>query len=186
MVLAQAIDPEARAVRKFYEPVLGAERANYGKLARALYEVEGKGLYPDATFTLRLSFGAVKGYRENGKQIAPFTTLGGIFERAAQHKNKPPFKLPERWLEKESSLNLKLPLNFVSTNDIIGGSSGSPVINKEAEIVGVIFDSNAQALVGNFMYDETQNRGVSVDTRGIIETLRKVYNATGISDELRE
>ena len=184
IVLARAIDPEARAVRKFYEPVLGAERANYGKLARALYEVEGTNLYPDATFTLRLSYGAVKGYRENGKRIPPFTTLGGIFERAAQHKNRPPFKLPERWLERKSSLNLNLPLNFVSTNDSVGGSSGSPVINKDAEIVGVIFDGNTQSLVGNFIYDETQNRAISVDVRGIIETLRKVYNASGIADEL--
>ena len=184
IVLARATDPEARAVRKFYEPVLGAERANYGKLARALYEVEGTNLYPDATFTLRLSYGAVKGYRENGKRIPPFTTFGGIFERAAQHKNRPPFKLPERWLERKSSLNLNLPLNFVSTNDSVGGSSGSPVINKDAEIVGVIFDGNTQSLVGNFIYDETQNRAISVDVRGIIETLRKVYNASGIADEL--
>ena len=184
IVLARIIDPEARAVRKFYEPILGAERANYGKLARALYEVEGTNLYPDATFTLRLSYGAVKGYRENGKQIPPFTTLGGIFERAAQHKNKQPFKLPERWLGKKSSLNLNLPLNFVSTNDSVGGSSGSPVINKEANIVGVIFDGNSQSLVGNYAYDETQNRAISVDARGIIETLRKVYNASGIANEL--
>lgn len=184
IVLARSIDPDARAVRRFYEPVLGAERANYGKLARALYEVEGTSLYPDATFTLRLSYGVVKGYRENGEQIPPFTTLGGIFERAAQHKNEPPFKLPQRWLEKKSSLNLNQPLNFASSNDIVGGSSGSPVINKQAEIVGVIFDTNAQALVGNFIYDETQNRAVSVDARGIIETLRKVYNASGIANEL--
>ena len=184
IVLARAIDPEARAVRQFYEPILGAERANYGKLTRALYEVEGTNLYPDATFTLRLSYGAVKGYRENGKQIPPFMTLGGIFERAAQHNNKQPFKLPERWLNKKSLLNLKVPLNFVSTNDIIGGNSGSPVINKQAEIVGIIFDTNAQALVGNFIYDETQNRAISVDTRGISETLGKIYGAKEIINEL--
>ncbi len=184
IVLARAIDPEARAVRKFYEPVLGAERANYGKLARALYEVIGTNLYPDATFTLRLSYGAVKGYRENGKQIPPFTTFGGIFERAAQHNNKQPFKLPERWLENKSSLNLNLPLNFVSTNDSVGGSSGSPVINKDAEIVGVIFDGNIQSLVGNFIYDEALNRAISVDSRGIIEALGKIYGAKGIVNEL--
>lgn len=183
IVLARTIDPEARAERKSYEPILGAERANYGKLARALYELEGTNLYPDATFTLRLSYGAVKGYRENGKQIPPFTTLGGIFERAGQHKNEPPFTLPSRWLEKKSSLNLSLPLNFVSTNDSVGGSSGSPVINKDAEIVGVIFDGNIQSLVGNFIYDETQNRAISVDIRGIIETLGKIYGAKEIVDE---
>ena len=184
IVLARAIDPEARTVRKFYEPILSAERANYAKIARALYELEGTKLYPDATFTLRLSYGAVKGYRENGKWIPPFTTFGGMFQRAAQHHNKHPFQLPERWLEKKPSLALSLPIDFVSTNDSVGGNSGSPVINKAAEIVGVIFDGNIQSLVGNFIYDETQNRAISVDSRGIVEALRKVYSATEIIDEL--
>lgn len=184
IVLARAIDPDSRAVRKFYEPILGAERENYGKLARAVYEVKGTSLYPDATFTLRLSYGAVKGYRENGKQVPPFTTLGGMFQRAAQHQNRSPFKLPERWLEKKASLNLNLPLNFVSTNETLGGSSGSPVFNKELELVGVIFDGNTQSLVGHFVYDGTQSRAISVDTRGIMETLLKVYDASGIVNEL--
>ena len=184
IVLARAIDPEARAVRKFYEPILGAERANYGKLARALYELEGTSLYPDATFTLRLSYGAIKGYRENGRQVPPFTTLGGIFERAAQHQNKSPFKLPQRWLEKRASINLSLPLNFVSTNETLGGSSGSPVFNKELEIVGVIFDGNTQSLVGHFVYEGTQSRAISVDTRGIREALLKIYDARQIVNEL--
>ena len=184
LVLAREIDPEARAVRKFYEPVLSAERANYGKISRALYELEGTKLYPDATFTLRLSYGAVKGYRENGKWIPPFTTFGGMFRRAAQHNNKYPYQLPERWHNKKPSLTLSLPINFVSTNDSVGGNSGSPVINKAAEIVGVIFDGNIQALVGNFIYDDTQNRAISVDSRGIVEALRKVYGAIEITDEL--
>ena len=182
--LARAIDPEARAVRSFYEPVLSSERANYAKIARVLYDIEGTKLYPDATFTLRLSFGAAKGYRENGRWIALFTTFGGIFERAAQNKNKVPFRLPERWVEKKPSLDLNLPINFVSTNDIAGGNSGSPVINKDLEIVGVIFDVNTQALAGNFIYDETQNRGISVDSRGIIHALRKLYGADVIADEI--
>ena len=184
IVLARAIDPEARAVRKFYEPILSAERSNYAKIARALYEIEGTKLYPDATFTLRLSYGAVKGYREKGKWVPPFTTFGGIFQRAAQHNNKHPYKLPGRWTERKSSLDLRMPLNFVSTNDSVGGNSGSPVIDKDAEIVGVIFDGNIQSLVGNFIYDETQNRAISVDSRGIVQALRKVYDADGIADEL--
>lgn len=186
IVLARAIDPESRAIRKFYEPILGAERANYGKLSHALYELEGTSLYPDATFTLRLSYGAVKGYRENNKQVPPFTTLGGMFQRAAQHQNRSPFKLPERWLEKKASLNLNLPLNFVSTNETLGGSSGSPVFNKELEIVGVIFDGNTQSLVGHFVYDETQSRAISVDTRGIMEALLKIYDASEIANEFRK
>lgn len=184
IVLARAIDPEARAVRKFYEPILSAERSNYAKIARALYDIEGTKLYPDATFTLRLSYGAVKGYREKGKWVPPFTTFGGIFHRAAQHNNKHPYKLPERWTERKSSLDLRVPLNFVSTNDSVGGNSGSPVINKEAEIVGVIFDGNIQSLVGNFIYDGAQNRAISVDSRGIAQALRKIYGADRTADEL--
>ena len=184
IVLARAIDPDARAMRKFYEPILSAERVNYAKIARALYEVEGTKVYPDATFTLRLSYGAVKGYRENGRWIPPFTTFGGMFRRAAQHNNKHPFQLPDRWIKKKSSLDLDLPINFVSTNDSIGGNSGSPVLNKAAEIVGVIFDGNTQSLAGNFIYDETQNRAISVDSRGIVQGLRKIYGAIEIADEL--
>ncbi|MGI8838779.1 MAG: S46 family peptidase [Pyrinomonadaceae bacterium] len=184
IVLARSIDPEARVVRKFYEPILSAERVNYAKIARALYEVEGTKLYPDATFTLRLSYGAVKGYLENGKRIPSFTTLSGLYQRAAQHNNEFPYKLPQRWIQKKSSLDLRTPLNFVSTNDSVGGNSGSPVVNRKTEIVGVIFDGNKQSLAGNFVYEETQNRAISVDARGIIEALRKVYGANEIADEL--
>ncbi|HET9530757.1 MAG TPA: S46 family peptidase [Blastocatellia bacterium] len=183
--LALAIDEKSRALRKRYEgEVQSSERAGYAKIARALFDVEGTKLYPDATFTLRLSYGAVKGYQENGKQVAPFTTFAGLYERAAKFGNKPPYQLPERWVNKKSALNLSTPFNFVSTNDIIGGNSGSPVLNKNAELVGLIFDGNIQSLVGNFVYDETQNRAVSVDVRGMIESLRKVYDAKELADEL--
>ena len=185
ILLARSIDDEARAVRKRYETeVQSNERPNYGKIARALYEVEGTKLYPDATFTLRLSYGAVKGYEENGKWIAPFTTIGGLYQRAAEHGNKPPYQIPERWMKKKSALDLQTPFNFASNNDIIGGNSGSPVVNKNAEIVGLIFDGNIQSLVGNFIFDGTQNRAVSVDSRAMIEALRKVYDAGAVADEL--
>lgn len=185
IVLARAVDPEARAVRKRYETeVLGSERVNYAKVSRALFDVEGTKLYPDATFTLRLSYGAVKGYEENGKHVPPFTTFAGLYKRAADHGNKYPFELPPRWKEKKSALNMNTPFNFVSTNDIIGGNSGSPVINKNAELVGLIFDGNIQSLVGNFVYDETQNRAVSVDSRAMMEALRKLYGASEAADEL--
>ena len=185
IMLARSIDKEAREVRKRYEnEVVGVERTNYSKIARALFETEGDKLYPDATFTLRLSYGAVKGYMENGKKIEPFTTLGGLYDRATQFNQKFPYNLPPRWMEKKSAVNLKTPFNFVSTNDIIGGNSGSPTINKDAELVGLIFDGNIQSLVGNFYYDESVNRAISVDSRGMLEVLRKVFNANEIAEEL--
>ena len=185
IALAREVDEQSRAVRKRYEAeVQGVERPNYAKIARALFEVQGTKLYPDATFTLRLSYGAVKGYRENGHWVGPFTTLGGVFLRSAKFRNKFPFNLPPSWFAKKSAVNLGTPYNFVSTNDIIGGNSGSPVINRNAELVGLIFDGNIQSLVGNFVYDEAQNRAVSVDVRAMIEGLRNIYGATEIVEEL--
>jgi hypothetical protein len=185
IVLARTIDPKARELRKRFEnEVTGVERANYAKIARARFETEGTKLYPDATFTLRLSYGAVKSYMENGKRVAPFTTLGGLYDRAAIFKSEFPYNLPPRWIEKKSSVNLSTPFNFVSTDDIIGGNSGSPTINQKGELVGLIFDGNIQSLVGNFMYDESVNRAISVDVRAMQEVLRKVFNANEIADEL--
>ena len=185
IVLARTIDPRARELRKRYEnEVTGVERANYSKIARARFETEGTKLYPDATFTLRLSYGAVKGYMENGKKVAPFTTLGGLYDRATQFKSEFPYNLPSRWLEKKSAVDLKTPFNFVSTDDIIGGNSGSPTINQKGELVGLIFDGNIQSLVGDFIYDESVNRAISVDVRAMNEVLRKVFNANEIADEL--
>jgi hypothetical protein len=184
IVLARSIDPDARDGRKFYEPILSAERANYVKLARALYEVEGTKLYPDATYTLRLSYGTVKGYRENGGSVLPFTMFSGLYQRASQHANKPPYKLPERWVERKSMLTPNTPFTFVNTTDSVGGCSGAPVVNKNAEIVGVNFDGNIHSLVGHFIYDDAQNRAIAVDSRGIIEALTKLYGADRIANEL--
>ena len=185
IVLARTIDPRARELRKRFESeVTGVERTNYSKIARAKFDTEGTKLYPDATFTLRLSYGAVKGYMENGKKIAPFTTLGGLYDRSAGFKAQFPYNLPPRWMEKKSAVNPATQFNFVSTNDIIGGNSGSPTINKEGELVGLIFDGNIQSLVGDFIYDESVNRAISVDVRGMLEVLRKVFGANEIADEL--
>jgi hypothetical protein len=185
IALAQDIDQEARAVRKRYEEeVVAVERANYAKIAHALFEEQGTKLYPDATFTLRLSYGAVKGYRENGKFIPPFTTLGGLFARSNQFHHAFPYNLPPRWTSRRAAIDPKTPFNFVSTNDIIGGNSGSPTINKAGELVGLIFDGNIQSLVGNFEYDESVNRSISVDVRAMLEVLRKVFQANAIADEL--
>jgi Peptidase S46 len=183
--LARSIDAQAREARKRYEDeVIAVERTNYAKIARALFETEGPKLYPDATFTLRLSYGAVKGYKENGTQVAPFTTLGGLFDRSRKFDQKFPYNLPPRWLAKEKEINPSTPFNFVSTNDIIGGNSGSPTINRDRELVGLIFDGNIQSLVGNFDYDESVNRSISVDVRAMLEVLRKVFNANEVADEL--
>ncbi len=183
--LARSIDDESRAVRKRYEDeVIGVERVNYAKIARALFELKGTSMYPDATFTLRLSYGAVKGYRVNGKTYVPFTDFAGLYRHAAAHRDKYPYRLPETWVRSRSSLNLKTLLNFVSDADIIGGNSGSPVINQNAEIVGLIFDGNIQSLVGDFYFDDSVNRAISVDSRGMIEALRKVYHADVVANEL--
>jgi len=184
-VLARLIDPKARDLRKRFEnEVTGVERTNYAKIARARFANEGTSIYPDATFTLRLSYGAVKGYMENGKRVAPFTTLGGLYDRAANFKYQFPYNLPPRWMEKKPAIKMSTPFNFVSTDDIIGGNSGSPTINKNAELVGLIFDGNIQSLVGDFIYDESVNRAISVDVRAMNEVLRKVFGANEIADEL--
>ncbi len=185
IVLARDVDAEARQYRRRYEEeVVGVERAAYGRIARALFEKEGTGIYPDATFTPRLSYGAVKGYKENGKTVKPFTYFSGLYERSAEHGNKFPYNLAPRWAEKKSAVDMKVPFNFVTTNDIIGGNSGSPTFNREMELLGLIFDGNIQSLVGNFYYDEAVNRAVSVDSRGMLEALRKVYGAKEVADEL--
>ncbi|HWR37387.1 MAG TPA: S46 family peptidase [Clostridia bacterium] len=172
-------------------PLARAADAAKIKLAQARFAVEGTKSSPDANSTLRLSYGAVKGYVEDGRgtvpkgtKLAPFTTLGQAYDYAAKHENKDPYFLPESWLKAKSKVNLKVPLNLVSTNDVLGGNSGSPLINKNAEIVGLIFDGNIQSLPGTFHFDETLNRSVSVDSRGIMEALRNVYSATALADEL--
>jgi len=185
IVLARSIDAEARAVRKRYmDEVEGAEQTAYAKISRALFEINGTGMYPDATFTLRLAFGPVKGYSENGKPVQPFTDFAGLYRHSAEHNNTPPYRLPARWAERKSALDLKTPLNFAAAVDTTGGNSGSPVINRDAEIVGLLFDGNIQSLIGDYVYDETQNRSLCVDSRGMIEALRKVYGANEIADEL--
>jgi len=185
ILVAREIDAKSREVRKRYENELtGVERANYARIARALFETEGNKVYPDATFTLRLSYGAVEGYMENGKKVPPFTTLGGLYARSDAFKHEFPYNLPPRWVEKKSALNLNTPFNFVSTNDIVGGNSGSPAINQNGELGGLIFDGNIQSLVGDFMYDASVNRSISVDSRGMLEVLKKVFGANEIVSEL--
>ena len=180
IVLMRNIDPEARAVRKRSDDEVDAVvRRDGATIARARFAQTGFTQPPDATFTLRLSYGTIKGYEENGKTIPPFTTFAGAFKHAEEHGDKPPYELAGSWLKMKSKLNLETPLNYVSTADIIGGNSGSPTVNKAGEVVGIIFDGNIQSLVLDFYYDDRQARAVHVDSRGIIEALRKIYGADG-------
>jgi hypothetical protein len=183
--LARLVEPRARELRKKYDDeVLAVERDAYAKIAQAVFATQGEGAYPDGTFTLRLSYGAVKGYQEDGKSITPYTEIRGLYARADQHGHKPPYDLPESWAKAKGKLNLTTPYNFVSTNDIVGGNSGSPLINARGELVGLIFDGNIQSLPAYFVYDGSDNRAVSVDVRGMIEALRKVYGADRLVTEL--
>lgn len=187
--LVLMVDERARAVRKLLETQDEIKRQAYGELANAKFAAQGAGGYPDATFTLRLAFGQAKGYEEGGAQIPFQTRLGGLYERAALHDFKPPFNVPASWLADGTrkplpSLDLSTPYNFVCTADIIGGNSGSPVINKEAEVVGLIFDGNIYSLVLDFIYTDTRARAVSVHSSAIIEALRKVYDAQPLVDEI--
>ena len=185
IVIMRDIDPEARVLRKRYDDeVDSVVRTNGAKVAKARFAKSGFNEPPDATFTLRLSYGAVKGYTENGKQRPYFTTMGGAFQHAAEHGNKDPFALPESWMNAKSKIKLGTPLNFVHTSDIIGGNSGSPTINKSAEVVGIIFDGNIQSLPWNFVFDDRVGRAISVDSRGILEALRDIYGASALVDEL--
>jgi hypothetical protein len=183
--LAWLVDEPARAVRRIHEEQVEEPlRQAYAKIAKARFAVEGTGVYPDATFTLRLSFGVVKGYTELGKPVAPWTTLGGAFRRAEEHNDCAPFALPPRWLGRKSRLDLDTPFNFVATADIIGGNSGSPVVNRRGEFVGIIFDGNLQSLVWDFIYTEKEGRAVAVHAAAIEEALRKLYDAQALADEL--
>lgn len=184
ILLAKLVDGPSRKVRQLYEQNLEKQKQGYAKLAQARFAVKGSSVYPDATFTLRLSFGQVKGYEENGKKIPWATTMGGAFAHAADHQYKEPFVLPRSWDDRKQDIDLNTPFNFVSTADIIGGNSGSPTVNREGEVVGLIFDSNIHGLVLDYVYAEEQARAISVHSAGMLEALRKVYRANPIVEEL--
>ena len=131
-----------------------------------------------------MSYGAVKSYLEDGKRIPPYTYFAGLYDRSAQHNGQPPYDLAPRWIENKAGLDLTTPFDLVSTNDIVGGNSGSAVVNKKGELVGLVFDGNIQSLPGYFIYEEAINRAVSVDSRGIIEAFRKIYKADALADEI--
>jgi len=183
--LALLVDPVSRAWRARYEKeVESVENTNGGLIARAIFKIKGTTVPPDATSTLRLSFGVVKGYREAGRWIPFQTNFAGLYERARQFGFKFPYELPPSFIEKKNNLNLKVPLNFVATVDSIGGNSGSPVVNVHGELVGVLFDGNIQSLPNRFVYTEELARSVMVHAQGIIEALLKVYGAKELVREI--
>jgi len=183
--LAKLMDLPARRIRQTFEQQIDEpQRAAYSRIAGARFAVYGSSVYPDATFTLRLAFGEVKGYEAAGEKIAWATTLGGAYPHAEAHGNKEPFELPKIWQDRKGQLDLSTPFNFVSTADIIGGNSGSPVVNRQGELVGIIFDGNIESLVLNYIYTDQVARAVSVHSAGILEALRKVYQADRLVAEL--
>ncbi len=185
IVLARKADPYFRDLRKDYEESVESVLTSAGeKIAKARFAIFGKSIYPDATFTLRLTYGTVQGYPMNGTKAPSKTTFYGLYDRAASFDFKPPFNLMPRFIERKDKIDLPTPLNFVASLDIIGGNSGSPVINQNGEFVGIIFDGNIESLTGNFEYIEETNRAVAVHSAAIIEALRKVYDASPLADEL--
>jgi hypothetical protein len=181
--LAVAIDPDARALRGRYErEVESVVQTNTEKIAQARFAMAGDSIYPDATGTLRLSYGVVRGWNEGGEAVPSFTTIGGTFDRAT---GATPFALPDTWKARQAALDPKTPFNISSTNDIIGGNSGSPVLNEKGELVGLAFDGNIHSIGGAYWYDETLNRTVSVDSAAILEALDKIYGAKALAAELR-
>ena len=185
IVLARSLETDAQAINKRYQDqVVDVQAAAYPKIGQAVFVVDGAKAYPDATGTLRLSYGVVKSYLEDGKRIPPYTYFAGLYDRSAQHNGQPPYDLAPRWLENKAGLDLTTPFDLVSTNDIVGGNSGSPVVNKKGEVVGLVFDGNIQSLPGYFIYEEAINRAVSVDSRAIIEAFRKIYKADALADEI--
>lgn len=182
ILLMKKVDTIARATRKQFEDEVDAPLSKNEELvARADFALHGLAKYPDATFTLRITYGSVKGYTENGHYVAPFTTIAGAYAHAT---GAPPYELPKSWLDAQSTVKGDTPYDFVSTADIIGGNSGSPVINGRAQIVGLIFDGNIQSLGGDYGYDIRQNRAVAVHSSGLLEAIRDIYHADRLADEL--
>ncbi|MEI6538202.1 MAG: S46 family peptidase [Planctomycetota bacterium] len=182
--LAKIINPEVRRIRIITDQLDEQDKQAYAKIAEARFAVEGTSSYPDATFTLRLAFGPVMGYEQDGQQIPAWTNIGGAFEHEQKHQGQADYVLPASWKKAQTSLTKSTPFNFVSTADIIGGNSGSPVVNRAGELVGLIFDGNVQSLSGNYIYTDKQARSVSVHSSAIREALQTVYGADGIVKEL--
>jgi hypothetical protein len=184
IVMARMIAPIIRESKRSSEKIENTETVNAERIGKARFAVYGRSSYPDATQTLRLSYGTIKTYSQNGSLAPTKTTFYGLFDRAEGFSFRFPFIMPAKFIERKDKLKLSTPLNFITTCDVVGGNSGSPVVNRNGEIVGLIFDTNVEGMVGRFLYDETKNRSVAVHTAGIIESLRKVYEANYLADEI--
>ncbi len=186
IVLARMAQPRRLAASEVSSQVAARDEVNNALLGRALFEIYGTSIPPDATFTLRISDGVVEGYEYNGTKAPPFTTFYGMYDRHYSQKGDEQWDLPERWMNPPESFDLNTPLNFVSTNDIIGGNSGSPLINRDKEVVGLAFDGNIESLPGEFIFaPDMGNRTVSVHSAGMIEAINHIYRLQRLSDELR-
>jgi len=185
IMAARRVDPVWRASYvKYRDNILSVFDAAGEKLGNARFAVYGKNAYPDATFTLRLSYGTVDGFPYNGTTAPPFTTFYGLYDRAASFSDKSPWDLTPKEEAARDKLDLATPMDFVCTADIIGGNSGSPVVNRDGDLVGLIFDGNIESLAGDFVYDGTKNRAVAVHSAGMIEAMRKIYGVGALADEL--
>jgi len=185
IVLLRQVDATTRATRKDFEDHIESVVGKNGALiAKARFALYGTDVAPDATGTLRLSYGTVKGFTEDGKKIPYFTTFAGAFEHEAAHGAQPPYVLPASYHRAKDKLDLSTVLDTVNTGDSIGGNSGSPVVNTRGEIIGILFDGNIQSLPWNFQFEDEVGRTVLTDSRAVIESLRKIYNAAPLADEL--
>jgi hypothetical protein len=182
IVLARKVDPYSREMRKRYEDQVEAPiKTASEQIAAARFAVQGTSSYPDATFTLRVTYGSVTGWEENGEYVAPFTQTRRLFERAT---GEDPFKVPPKWVAVKDQLNPDTRFNFVASLDLTGGNSGSPVIDQDANLVGLAFDGNIHSIVGSYFYDEDKNRAVAVHPAIMLEALTTVYGAKHLVEEL--
>ena len=180
--LAAAVDPAARALRKtLRDGGRGTGARGQEAIAKARFAEYGTSIYPDATFTLRLSYGAMKGWNEKGEDVRPWTELSRAFERAT---GEPPFRIPERWMAVKDRLDMTTRANFTTNNDIVGGNSGSPMLNAKGEIVGLAFDGNIHSISGSYWFDERMNRTIGVHPAYIRTALEKVYGANALLEEI--
>lgn len=187
--LAALMDPDARAIRKQKEERFnGVALKAYSSIFERIFESKDsslkESLYPDATFTLRFSFGKMAGFSDEGKWVDPVTKIGGTFDHASAHHFKEPYALPVSWEDKEDQLNKEVPFNFISTHDIIGGNSGSPMVDEKGELVGLVFDGNKYSFASSYLHDEVKGRTISVHSEGMLEALRSIYHADSLIKEL--